>query len=181
MSCDALDMPTLRLLTPADGFDTLTALLHRAYAPQAARGLHFVATWQGPDITADRCSRGETWVLDDHGALVGTVTLEPPGRTVGPKGDTHYSTPGVAKFGQFAIDPDRKGQGLGRRLLTHIEDRARGLGATELACDTSEHATDLIAMYERLGFAFVEHIDWRPQVNYRSALLSKRLTGSTAG
>ena len=49
----------IRRITDADDVDALTALLHRAYAPLAAQGLRYVATWQGPDITRKRIRGSE--------------------------------------------------------------------------------------------------------------------------
>ena len=89
-------------------------------------------------------------------------------------GSPHYERPGVAAFGQYAVDPAFKGRGIGAQLLELVEQRARAAGAAELALDTSEHAADLIALYERKGFRFVEHAQWR-DVNYRSVVMSKEL------
>ena len=46
---------------------------------------------------------------------------------------------------------------------------------TELALDTSENATHLIALYEKWGYTQVATHDWRPGVNYLSVVMSKRL------
>jgi len=46
--------------------------------------------------------------------------------------------------------------------------------AGEVALDTSEHASHLIALYTRRGYRFVEHVRW-DTVNYRSVVLSKAL------
>jgi hypothetical protein len=43
-------------------------------------------------------------------------------------------------------------------LIRLVEERARELGVRFLALDTSEHALDLIALYQRKGFSFVEHL-----------------------
>ena len=162
----------LRPIRPDEDFAALTALIHRAYAPLAARGMRYWATHQTVTDTIERCGRGETWIAEVGGRVVGTVTLQPPERT---RGGPWFDRPEVAKFQQFCVDPDLQGQGIGRAMMRHVEARALDLGAAELALDTSEHAEGLITHYTHQGYRFIEHIDWRPKVNYRSVVLSLTL------
>jgi len=53
-----------------------------------------------------------------------------------------------------------------------VENRARALGAAELALDTAEGAHALIERYTKRGYRFVGYADWRPRTNYRSVILS---------
>ena len=168
---DAADLK-LRLLDADDSFEELTEILHLAYAPLAERQLHFYATHQGPDVTQKRALQGECWVGEVNGRLACTITLVPPERT---EGCGWYERADVAKFTQFGVHPEFKGQGVGSNLLDLVERRAREMGATELALDTAETADDLIATYERRGYRPVDRVDRRPTVNYRSVVLSKRL------
>lgn len=161
----------LRPLDESDDLHALTDLLHRAYAPLLKRGMRFVASWQDPDQTRRRCAAGETWLAVAGLRVVGTVTLMPPGRE---RGSPWLKRPDVALFGQFAVEPAWQGRGIGGRLMDHVERRAREMGAAHLALDTSEHATELIATYERRGFGFVEHVQW-DATNYRSVVMSRPL------
>lgn len=166
-------MITVRPLHPDDSIDELTDLLHRAYAGLAARGLRYLATHQDADTTRARIGDGEALVaIDDNGAIVGTITWHRPGMKTGVE---WYDRPGVAHFGQFAVDPSERGAGIGRALLSEVEARAHAAGARELACDTAEPATDLIEMYVRWGYRVVGTVDYRPVVNYPSVTLSKAL------
>ena len=61
--------------------------------------------------------------------------------------------------------------------MQFIEEHARKRGVTELACDTSEQATHLIAWYTRLGYRFIEHVKW-DVTNYRSVVMSKTLVAN---
>lgn len=160
-----------RRLEPRDDMEQLTEMLHRAYAPLAARGMRFVASWQDAATTQQRCDDGETWVVEMRGRLVGTLTFLDAART---GGSPWYDRPDVASLGQWAIDPDLQGRGLGRRLFDIAERRARETGAKHLALDTSEHATELIETYRRRGFELVERVQWS-STNYRSVILSKEL------
>ena len=54
--------------------ESLTALLHKAYAPLAEKGLRYLATAR----TLKRLKDGAGFIAFDKGQLIGTVTLYPP-------------------------------------------------------------------------------------------------------
>lgn len=61
---------------------------------------------------------------------------------------------GGAYFGMFAVRPKLQGRGVGRRLITHADAEAvRRWDAAALEMTVIGQRTDLIAWYERLGFA----------------------------
>lgn len=157
-----------------DDVGELTALINRAYAPLADMGLHFVGTVQDSLTTRSRIETGDTWVAVISGRIVGTATLYLPGAKTG---CSFYGDELPAVFGQFAVHPDCQGMGIGRGLVNRIASVAREAGATVLACDTSEQALDLIALYQRWGFEIVGSADWRPKVNYKSVVLARTLIG----
>lgn len=163
---------SLRRIEPTDSLEELTDLLHRAYAPLAAAGMRFHATHQGVSVTRERCEAGECWVLTHGLRLIGTVTLKDAART---DGSPHLDRPDVASFGQLCVDPAWQGRGLASILMDVAESRAAETGAAELALDTSERATELIATYARRGYEFVEHAQW-DVTNYRSVITSKRVS-----
>ena len=154
-----------------DEVPALTALLHRAYAPLAARGLRYVASHQDDRTTRHRISRGEGWVADLGGVAVGTVTWY---RTAPDSDCAHYRRDDVANFGQYAVEPHLQGRGIGAALLGLVERRASEEGFAHLACDTAGPATDLITLYLRRGFRHVGAVRWE-SVNYASVVLSKPL------
>lgn len=155
-----------------DELAAITDLLHRAYAPLAARGMRYLASWQPVETTAERIEGGECLVAEIDGAIVGTITWHPPERA---RGHPIYDRPDVAAFFQFCVEPDRQGGGIARALLAEVERRAAAAGARELACDTADVASDLIAFYEHLGYRVVDRADWRPVTNYESVILSKQV------
>ena len=62
-----------------------------------------------------------------------------------------YPEAGVGKLMQMAVDPQRHGEGIGRRLVVALESRAFGeLGLRELFCHARK---DAIGFYARLGWA----------------------------
>lgn len=153
----------------------ITALLHEAYASLAAMGFRYLATHQDDAMTEERLRAGDSFVAELAGQIVGVVTLR---RAKPDSSCPWYLQPDVWSFGQFAVQPKRQGQGIGRRLLAAVEQRAIQHGARELALDTAEGAAHLIAWYERLGFRFIEQVSW-PDTNYRSVVMSKSLSAQT--
>ncbi len=151
-----------------DLVEPLTNLLHRAYAPLAAKGLKYVATHQPPTRTLKRLKDGFGFLVFANTQLIGTVTLYPPkSQDV----SQHYMKTKVYSFGQFAIDPQFQKSGLGSKVMAFLEDEARRRGAEELALDTSIHADHLISLYQRRGYKVVEEVQWS-ETNYRSFIMS---------
>ena len=165
----------IRLINDSDSIAELTDLLHRAYKPLADAGMRYFATHQTEDQTREKIAGGQCYVALLDGKLVGTVTFKFPVVFAGSGKSRWYSRLDVSYFGQFGIEPHLQGQGIGSRMLNRVETTARESGAAELAFDTSEHATHLIEYYSKRGFRFVEDIDHRPVVNYKSIVMSKPL------
>ncbi|EIM30269.1 GNAT family N-acetyltransferase [Microvirga lotononidis] len=162
---------TIRPLAEGDSIEALTALLHRAYAGLAALGFNYTAVDQTAEVTRSRIRDGQCFVADLDGTIVGAIMFYPPGKG---GGCPWYDNPEVAKIGQFGVEPHLQGRGVGARLLDHVEAEAIRAGIRELALDTAEGATHLVAWYERCGYRFIEHAQWRGKV-YRSVILSKSL------
>ena len=167
----------IRPLAPEDSIEDLTGLLHRAYGRLANMGLRFWATHQSAEHTRKRASKGECYVIEEDGCLVGTIMFYSPEQT---RGCLWYDRPEVASFGQFAVEPELQGRGCGRRLMALVEQRAAETGAEEIALDTAEPALHLIELYERRGYRLVGHAQWEG-VNYRSVIMSKRLSERLSG
>ncbi|MCU0868127.1 MAG: GNAT family N-acetyltransferase [Burkholderiales bacterium] len=60
--------------------------------------------------------------------------------------------PGRMKLDKLYVKTSMQGRGLGHRLLTHVENRARALGLHTLWLQVNRHNTTGIAFYERAGF-----------------------------
>src|SRR5262249_6409682 len=119
-----------RYLAETDDIDSITEMLHDAYAPLAARGMRFLASHQNSSVTRYRMQKGETIIAADDGLVVGVATLKPPGRS---EGSPFYERSDVAGFGQFAVRPSHQEKGIGSALLQLAEERAAQLGAKYLA------------------------------------------------
>jgi len=77
------------------------------------------------------------------------------GRAVG-CGAIRLLDPDTAEVKRMYVDPDLRGQGVGRAVLDALEERARTLGVSRLVLETGIHQHAAIALYRHAGF---EQID----------------------
>lgn len=117
--------------------DALDAYLASLYAPednhildvQALRApeVHFVAAWQGAQVLGCAAVRRMPGEADTGGAPYGEIK-------------------------RMVVDPERRGSGLGRRLLQALESRlaADGIGLALLETGRDQHAA--VRLYERCGY-----------------------------
>ena len=54
------------------------------------------------------------------------------------------------------VDPLERGRDLGRALLVHAEDRARGRGKVRLILSTSELQVAALTLYRTSGYGLLE-------------------------
>ncbi len=164
----------IRQVTSEDSFESLTDLLHRAYAPLAAMGFRYLATHQDVETTRRRSASGECLLGVLSHRVVGTIVVIPP-----KGGSTRcewYARTDVSVLSQFAVEPALQRKGYGQELLAFAESRAWALGAAEVAVDTAENAHHLIRFYSTRGYRHVGHAQWE-HTNYRSVILSKARHG----
>ena len=138
----------------ADDADAIVALAHSAYRGESSR-----AGWT---TEADLLDGGRTdapmvreliaaegsviLVADDDagpGALLACCHLQ--------------RRPDSAYLGLFAVRPGMQGRGVGSALLSAAEALARDWGVDRLELTVLNHRPELLAWYERLGFAMTGH------------------------
>jgi ribosomal protein S18 acetylase RimI-like enzyme len=104
-----------------------------------------------PEALAERLRElladGDTRVvLADDDAGVAVLRLRP----------SLWSRALEAYLAELYIVPERRGQGLGRALLARALDVAREAGADRIDLGTSEDDVAARALYERMGFTWLE-------------------------
>lgn len=72
----------------------------------------------------------------------------------------------TAEIKRMWVHPDRRGEGLGRRLLEHLESVAAGLGHRRVVLDTNESLAEAIAMYGRSGYCPIERYNDNPYAHH---------------
>jgi len=166
---------TIRDWRNNDDVEALTRMLHRAYAPLAAAGMRYMATHQSPDVTLRRLKRGRALIAEHENRIIATLTIYRPD----PESTVHlYRDPLTYHFGQFGVEPEYKGKGIGRTLHQAAIHHTREQGGRYLALDTAGPAADLIATYQRWGYHIMERMDF-PATNYESVIMRLDLQPSS--
>lgn len=83
-----------------------------------------------------------------------------------------------AQIKRMWVAPEARGLGLGRRLLTTLEDCARDAGADTARIETNSDLTEALALYTTTGWEQVDAFNNEP---YADRWLQKALIPSSAG
>lgn len=75
---------------------------------------------------------------------------------------------GSFEIKRMYVRPEARGHRLGDRLLSEIEDRARGLGASRVKLETGTAQPEAMAVYERNGYRPIE-----PYGDYKDSPMSR--------
>ncbi|MCA1758010.1 MAG: GNAT family N-acetyltransferase [Bacteroidales bacterium] len=160
-----------RYFSPSDSLEELTDLINKAFSVHKEKGLNYMGASQDSETTIKRIRKSYCIIALLDEKIVGTLTIKPPWRT---KGSPWFNRRDVCKSNQFAVDPDLQSKGIGSQLMQTGEYLAAVTGAKELACDTSEHAKEVIDYHLKRGFRFIEYVNWKT-TNYRSVVMSKKV------
>ena len=77
-------------------------------------------------------------------------------------------SPGVAELAKMTVDPDRRGAGVGRALITAAIDHARATGIRRLVLESNTALVAAVRLYESVGFRHVPE-DQREPTPYARA------------
>lgn len=111
-----------------------------------------------------RAEASELIVAEADGAIAGCVSYFPPGAKASYPSDSfsEHWPPQWAAFRLLAVDPAKRGRGVGRLLTLECIDDARAAGAPALGLHTTAPMRIARAMYERMGFERAPRYDFRP-------------------
>jgi len=152
---------TIRRAVSADT-PAIAAILVEAFEPVRLlfTGGAYRATCKTPAELEDRLAQGPTWVAEDEGVLIGTVSA-------------------LERFGgvfvrSMAVVPAGQGKGAALALLQCVEAFARERGASRMFLETAPFMHRAIALYERYGFARTtgerEDLYGTPLINFEKHL-----------
>ena len=91
---------------------------------------------------AELIERGEVWVTEEAGEVVGILVLRP--------------LPVSLLLENVAVLPGFQGRGIGRALIAFAEQHARELGLPEVTLYTNERMTENLRLYPALGYVETE-------------------------
>lgn len=121
---------------------------------------------------ADAASRSEVAELlvaaDADGAVLGTVTLAPPGSPM-----SQVAAEDELEFRMLAVSEAARGRGIGELLTRAVVDRAVELGLRAVVLSSGEEMATAHRLYERLGFYRTPAMDWQPSAD--TTLITYRL------
>ena len=138
MSRAARETPKLRGATAAD-CSPLTELALRSKASNGYDDTFMAACVAELTVDSEVLAAGEVWLAEDGaGCPLGFFDLRIEGT--------------LAEAEAFFVEPDLKGQGIGRRLWSHFEERARALGADRITIDSDPEA---LPFYQAMGAVLV--------------------------
>jgi GNAT superfamily N-acetyltransferase len=72
----------------------------------------------------------------------------------------------TAEIKRMWVDSERRGIGLGKRLLGHLEAAARSSGRSRVVLDTNESLAEAISMYRALGYDAIERYNDNPYAHH---------------
>jgi len=116
-------------------------------------------------------------VVLNHGSAGGVTAdqLAPPlgGWVLAWRGDLAVACggvrlwgPGIAEIKRMYVDPSERGAGLARRLLTHLEQLGRDLGATAARLDTGRDMAPAVALYRSSGYVEIDDYNGNPDAGW---------------
>lgn len=145
-----------------DEYEAVGELTVAAYrADGLLRGADGSADHYAPVLrdTATRDAQAEVWVaVDDHDALLGTVTWCPPGS---PYREIAHS-PDEAEFRMLAVPPALRRRGAARALVLACISRARAEGMRAVLLSSLPQMTAAHGLYRDLGFLRAPDLDHHP-------------------
>jgi ribosomal protein S18 acetylase RimI-like enzyme len=140
--------PHISLASSAD-VPALVALMNSAYRGESSKkGWTTEAHLIDGDVRTDEADvlgvlslPGSVFLAyrDDEGALIGCVNLQR-------KGERIY-------LGMFSVSPELQGGGLGKKLMAAAEEYAKAEGVRAIYMSVISVREDLIAWYQRRGYA----------------------------
>jgi len=92
----------------------------------------------------------------------GRFVVAMSGEAIAGCGGLQLLEPTVAEIKRMWVSPQHRGQGLGGRLLAHLEARARALGADRVRLDTNSVLTEAINMYTSRGYVDIDAYNDNP-------------------
>ena len=72
----------------------------------------------------------------------------------------------TAEIKRMWVSPDARGLGLGKRLLAHLEGRAREAGRRRVTLDTHQVLTEAVSLYQGLGYTPIPRYNSNPHAHH---------------
>jgi putative acetyltransferase len=135
----------LSLLISAEAFESPEAQRLIAALDAGLAELYPPEQRFGPNLKAQHLEDGRgTFLVARH-----------DGRAVG-CGAIRLTDTLTAEVKRMYVEPDQRGQGVGRAVLASLEAAAKRMGARRLVLETGSHSPDALALYRGAGFTQID-------------------------
>ena len=121
-------------------FEFISAQLSEHYGVSVKPEVPVDAMFAKPHAFLPPC--GQTLVAENESGVLGTVALK-------------LLDADRVEIKRLYVRPTAQGSGLGRKLLSEAQDRARDMGAREMYLDTLKSLKPAVTLYRADGFAEV--------------------------
>lgn len=111
-------------------------------------------------------------VTPPHGDFM--LVTEVASQNVAGFGAVRVLEPGTVEIARMWLRPDVRGRGLGRFLLTSLENRARGLGGEHVLLAVNDELAEACGLYETAGYRSIDRFVDTP---YATRFFGKELRG----
>jgi len=81
-------------------------------------------------------------------------------------GGIHFMDEATAELRRMWVDPALRGHGIGRKLLTYLEDLAASTGRTAMVLDTNGSLVEAIGLYRSAGYEATEPYNDNPEAHF---------------
>jgi len=162
------DRIIIRQIEATDSIHELTDLLHRAFKSEGQHPYAYPVAKQNEETTHKQIERGECWVAELDGRLIGFGIVWPPRPVVRWR---WYRPRQSAHLPVLAVHPDFQRLGIGTMLLNHCEQSATRMGAWELTA-SSPVGSPQLSLYQRMGYRIFRYA-LRSETNYVSVIFAK--------
>lgn len=148
-------------MEPIDRDDPRVQALYAEFVHEADGPLVYDREGAGIDLDEEIAAGPPTDLVPPNGVLfLARVDGEPAGLG----GIRHLDTE-IAEVKSMYVAPDYRGTGLGRRILSHLDEIALEHGCHAVRLDTSDYLTPAVALYRAAGYREVPAYNDNPKAD----------------
>jgi len=154
---------------------SLAALVSRVVPLMRAEGnLQWDDTYPNPQGFGRDIERGQLWVAEIDGRIVGVVAITADPEPDYIQADWDHKEAALVVH-RLAVDPDFRGVGVARALMKHAEEVARSHSIHAIRIDTNIENQATQRLFPGLGYRFAGEISLQMRPGLRFLCYEKRL------
>jgi ribosomal protein S18 acetylase RimI-like enzyme len=153
----------------------LAALLKRVVPVMRAAGnLQWDDSYPNTEVFTNDIERGQLWVAETDGSVVGVIAITGDIEPDYMQADWDHTEAALVVH-RLAVDPEFRGAGIGRALMTHAEIVAASKEIAVIRVDTNVENQATQKLFPGLGYRFAGVISLKIRPGLRFLCYEKRL------